>query len=258
MPDWLPVPASTYAGDIDGLILLITAIVGVWFVIAEGVLFYLIFRYRKRPGHKAAYVDGTKKRQIAWILVPCAAILAFDLVIDGASARVWDAMKLTNPKPDLTVRIEGRQWAWDLTNPGRDRVLGTKDDVRLLNELHVPVGEVVRFELKSNDTLHSLWIAELRLKQDAVPGRTFQGWFEATRPGEYGIMCAELCGVAHGLMKGKLFVHETKDYESWLSSAEAAQAAEAAATAQTVASTQQTVASTTPPATTPAATGGRP
>ena len=228
MPDWLPVQASTYAKDIDGLIVLITVIVGVWFVIAEAVLFYLIFRYRKRADRKASYVDGSRKRQIAWILVPCAAILACDLVIDAASGRVWDQMKQTNPVPDLMVRVEGRQWAWDLTNPGPDRILDTKDDVRLLNELHVPVGQVVRFELKSFDTLHSLWVPELRLKQDAVPGRTFQGWFEATRPGEYGILCAELCGVAHGLMKGTLIVHESKDYETWLRAAEAAQAGEAA------------------------------
>ncbi|HEU5310500.1 MAG TPA: cytochrome c oxidase subunit II [Candidatus Eisenbacteria bacterium] len=216
MPDWLPVPASTYAKDIDGLILLITVIVGIWFVIAEAVLFYLIFRYRRRAGVKPQYVDGSRKKQIAWILIPCAAILACDLVIDADSARVWDEVKQTNPKPDLTVRVDGRQWAWDLTNPGPDRVLDTKDDITLLNELHVPAGEVVRFELRSRDTLHSLWVPELRLKQDAVPGRTFRGWFEATRPGEYGILCAELCGVAHGIMKGKLIVHESGEYRSWL------------------------------------------
>jgi cytochrome c oxidase subunit 2 len=229
MPDWLPVAASTYAKDIDDLILFITVIVGVWFVIAEAVLFYLIFRYRRRPGRKPEYVDGSRKKQIAWILVPCAAILAFDLVIDGASARVWEEMKQTNPKPDMTVRVDARQWAWDLTNPGPDRVLDTADDITLLNELHVPLGQVVRFELRSRDTLHSLWVPELRLKQDAVPGRTFRGWFEATRPGEYGILCAELCGVAHGVMKGKLIVHESGAYQSWLASAAAPAAAPAGA-----------------------------
>lgn len=228
MPDWLPIPASTYAKDIDGLMLLITVIVGIWFVIAEAVLFYLIFRYRRRAGVKPEYVDGSRKKQVAWILIPCAAILACDLVIDAASARVWDEMKLTNPKPDMTVRVDGRQWAWDLTNPGPDRVLDTKDDITLLNELHVPAGEVVRFELRSRDTLHSLWVPELRLKQDAVPGRTFRGWFEATRPGEYGILCAELCGVAHGIMKGKLIVHEPGEYESWLRAATTTQAPAAA------------------------------
>ena len=231
MPDWLPIAASTYADDIDGLILLITVIVGIWFVIAEAVLFYLIFRYRRRKDRKPEYVDGSRRKQVAWILVPCVAILACDLVIDAASARVWDTMKQTNPKPDMTVRVDGRQWAWDLTNPGPDRVLDTADDVKLMNELHVPAGEVVRFELRSLDTLHSLWVPELRLKQDAVPGRTFQGWFEATKPGEYGILCAELCGVAHGVMKGKLIVHESGDYQAWLRSAQAAAATSATATA---------------------------
>jgi cytochrome c oxidase subunit 2 len=61
MPDWLPVPASTYAKDIDGLILFITVIVGIWFVIAQAVLFYLIFRYRRRPGVKPETAPGRSR-----------------------------------------------------------------------------------------------------------------------------------------------------------------------------------------------------
>ena len=216
MFEWLPRSASTYAHDIDGLMGLITAIVGVWFLLAEAVLLYLIFRYRKRPGRPAAYVTGDKRRQIAWILVPCAAILACDLVIDGASARVWDTMKLTEPKAGLNVRIQGQQWAWIFTHPGPDGVLDTPDDVVAMNELHVPVHTVVRFGLKSNDTLHSLWVPELRLKQDAVPGRTIYGWFEATKAGSYGVLCAELCGAAHGLMRGTLTVEEPDAYRTWI------------------------------------------
>jgi cytochrome c oxidase subunit 2 len=216
VPDWLPVAASTFASEIDRLIVLITVIVGVWFVAAEAVLFYLIFRYRRREGHKAEYVAGSTRAQMAWVLVPCAAILCFDLVIDSASTRVWDFAKQTHPRPELTVRVQGRQWAWIMTHPGPDGLLDTPDDIVALNELHVPTQTVVRFELKSIDTLHSLWIPELRLKQDAVPGRTFRGWVQATRPGQYPVLCAELCGAAHGLMKGMLFVHPPEEYRKWL------------------------------------------
>lgn len=219
---WLPQAASTYARDIDGLIWMITAIVGVWFLVAEAVLLFFVVKYRKRTGRPASYVTGDRRKQIAWILVPCAAILACDLIIDGASAHVWDKMKMTEPKADLTVRIQGQQWAWIFTHPGPDGRLDTPDDVVAMNDVHVPVNKVVRFELRSNDTLHSLWIPELRLKQDAVPGRTIYGWFQGTKAGAYGVLCAELCGAAHGMMRGTLTVDEPDAYRAWLAGTAAA------------------------------------
>lgn len=236
MGHWLPIPASTYAGSIDHLIGLITAIVGVWFLIAEGILVWFIFRYRRRADRPAAYVKGDRKRQTAWILIPCVAILGFDLFIDYSSARVWEEMKQTQPRHDLLIRIEGRQWSWTLTHPGADGRLDTADDIVAMNEIHVPQGSVVRFELRSADTLHSLWIPELRLKQDAVPGRTFTGWFEATRPGTYGVLCAELCGVAHGMMRGTMTVLSPEEYRTWLAEAAAAAAAPASVPAAAPAS----------------------
>ncbi len=216
MAHWLPVAASTFAPEVDRLILFITVIVGVWFVAAEAVLFYLIFRYRRRKGRGAEYVAGSSRAQMAWVLVPCVAILCFDLAIDSASGRVWDFVKQTHPRAELTIRVQARQWAWIMTHPGPDGVLDTADDIVTLNEIHVPANAVVQFELKSMDTLHSLWVPEFRLKQDAVPGRTFRGWFQATRPGQYPVLCAQLCGTAHGLMKGMVLVDPPGDYQSWL------------------------------------------
>lgn len=216
MAYWLPVAASTFARPIDHLILFITLVVGVWFVVAEAVLFYLIFKYRRRKDRGAAYVAGSSRKQMAWVLVPCAAILCFDLAIDSASGRVWDFVKQTHPRAELTIRVQGRQWAWIMTHPGPDGVLDTADDIVALNEIHVPANAVVQFELKSADTLHSLWVPEFRLKQDAVPGRTFRGWFQATRPGQYPVLCAQLCGTAHGLMKGMIVVNSPDDYQNWL------------------------------------------
>lgn len=230
MDFWLPQAASTYARDIDGLIWMITAIVGVWFLVAEAVLVFLIVKYRKRAGNEPAYVAGDKRRQIAWILVPCAAILVCDLLIDGASAHVWEKMKETAPAPGLTIRIQGQQWAWVFTHPGPDGALDTPDDIVKLNEVHVPVHTVVRFALQSNDVLHSLWVPQLRLKQDVVPGRTIYGWFEGTKSGTYPVLCAQLCGTAHGIMRGTLTVDEPDAYRSWLA-AEIASASPAVAAA---------------------------
>lgn len=218
MEHFLPVAASTFAGPMDRLMTLIMVITGVWFIAAEAVLFYLIFKYRRRPGRPASYVAGSTRGQMAWVLLPCVAILGFDFWIEGASAPVWDMIKLHRPPHEMVVRIDGRQWAWETTNPGPDGKLDTPDDITATNELHVPVNEVVQFELRSKDVLHSLWIPELRLKQDIVPGRTILGWFEATRPGQYGILCAQLCGVAHGLMHGTLYVDTPEGYRQYLAS----------------------------------------
>jgi cytochrome c oxidase subunit 2 len=219
MNRWLPVPASSYAGDIDGIMILISVIVGVWLVIAEVCLIHFTLRFRRRDGERAAYLPGNTGRTMAWVLVPVGLVLACDFVIEAASGPVWDKIKVHMPKSDAAVRIVSRQWSWEFDYPGPDGALGTPDDVVAMNELHVPAGAIVEFDLRSNDTLHSLWIPALRLKQDAVPGRKFRGWFQATRPGTYDILCAQLCGAAHTAMKGTLYVDSPGDYQRWLASA---------------------------------------
>ena len=216
MAFWLPVAASTFAPPIDHLILFITVVVGVWFVAAEAVLFYLIFKYRRRKDRGAEYVAGSKRAQMAWVLVPCVAILCFDLAIDSASGRVWDFVKQTHPRADLTIRVQARQWAWIMTHPGPDGVLDTADDIVSLNEIHVPANAVVQFELKSNDTLHSLWVPEFRLKQDAVPGRTFRVGLRQRGQANIRFFAPNCAVPPTRLMKGMIFVNSPADYEAWL------------------------------------------
>lgn len=227
MGSWFPEAASSYAADVDRLILLITVIVGVWFVAAQILLVAFVVRYRRRAGRKAAYLPATSLRTMSFVLLPCAVILALDLVIDGLSAPVWDHIKLELPPHDEQVRIQGEQWAWRFTYPGADGELDTPDDVEILNEMHVPLDRVVLFELRAKDVLHSLWIPELRLKQDAVPGRVIRGWFTPTREGSYEVICAEICGFAHTMMKGTLIVESEPSFRSWLESRSAEAAARA-------------------------------
>jgi cytochrome c oxidase subunit 2 len=219
MPHWLPPNASTYGGQMDHLLLFITVIVGAWLLLAEAILFYFVFRYRRRKGQQAAYVPGNKRSQIAWVLVPCAVILCFDIAIDGAGSPVWRTIKENMPPPKLHIRVEGRQWAWQFIHPGPDGKLDTPDDISTMNEVHVPVHAVVRLDLESKDTVHSFWVPEFRLKQDVVPGRTIGAWFEATRPGAYSVLCAQLCGTAHGLMRGIVYVDDPSAYRAWLRAA---------------------------------------
>lgn len=219
MTHWFPENVSTYGGRVDGVIQLVFWIVGIWFVVVLGLLLYFAVRYRRARHPQAAYVPARSWRAMAFVLVPCAVVLGLDLVIEMASSRAWDHIKVDMPPADLTLRVIGKQYVWMIVHPGPDGVLDTADDITELNALHVPAGEVVHFELQSADVIHSFFLPNLRLKQDAVPGRTVRGWFEATRPGSYQLVCAELCGLGHTNMRGRLEVHTRADYEKWMATA---------------------------------------
>ena len=171
----LPRAAASYAGDIDFLITFITVIVGAWFIASEALLLYLCLRFRRKPGVRAAYLPANSWRAMLFVLIPCATILGFDLVIDARGATVWEAVKERLPDADVTLRVTGEQWAWRFTYPGADGQLDTPDDIDVVNELHLPVDRTVVFDLNAIDTLHSFFIPELRFKQYVIPGRTLQG-----------------------------------------------------------------------------------
>ena len=87
---------------------------------------------------------------------------------------------------------------------------------REINELHVPVGRAVKLTLASQDVVHSFYIPAFRVKQDAIPGQYRTMWFEASKPGEYHLFCAEYCGTNHSHMIGRIVVMEDIDYQKWL------------------------------------------
>ena len=216
LQDLLPTDVSTFGGDIDHVFWLIFWIVGIWFVAAEGVLLYSIIRHRKRAGVSALYLRGNTARQLAWVLVPALVVLGLDLGIDRAGASVWERVKGTAPAGNVVVRITAKQFNWNFTYPGPDGKFGTADDVMAENDLHVPVGKVVRFELQSEDVIHSFFVPDMRLKQDVVPGRTIRGWFQATKAGTYEIACSELCGFGHYSMHGNVIVQTPAEYAGWV------------------------------------------
>ena len=106
-----------------------------------------------------------------------------------------------------------------MTYPGPDGQLGTDDDLTLENQLHVPVNKVVHVKLTSEDVIHSFFLPNMRVKQDALPGRTIDVWFDATKVGKYEIPCAELCGFGHSGMLGYLNVHTDDAYAKWVEEA---------------------------------------
>jgi cytochrome c oxidase subunit 2 len=213
---WFPENISTFGGDIDWMFALIYYVVGFWFLLTEGVLLYFVFRYRRRPGQAATYVRGDRFSELAWVLVPVVIVLALDLGIDAAGGPVWARIKEQQPPGGVDVLVTGKQFNWNFTYPGPDNTFGTADDLNIENELHVPVGQNVHVTLQSKDVIHSFFLPNVRLKQDVLPGRTIKGWFNATKPGRYEIACAELCGFGHYNMRGFLIVHDTAEYQQWV------------------------------------------
>lgn len=210
--------ASTYAADIDGIISLITWLVGFWFIVAEVVLIGLVVAFRKREGKKGAYITGETRSQLRWITVPLVLIIACDVWIALADGAVWTKIKQDLPAADATVRVIGQQWAWTFVHPGPDGLLDTADDDPIVGELHVEVGKVYHFKLESRDVLHSFSVPVFRLKQDAIPGRIITGWFEATMTGSYDIQCAEICGVGHGYMPARIVIETPEQHAAWMAS----------------------------------------
>jgi cytochrome c oxidase subunit 2 len=219
----LPENVSTFGASIDFYFLLILAITGIVFVAVEVLLVLFIIRYRRRPGRTATYSHGNLRLEYIWTGATAVIVIAIALATRGLWMDIKDPARF--PAPDLALDVTAKQFEWEVRYPGPDGLLGTADDVVRRNQMHVPVGANVVFTLRSEDVIHSFYVPQLRLKQDAVPGMEIPAWFQATTAGEYPIGCAELCGMGHYRMAGTLFVLERAEFDRWLADQYAAAAA---------------------------------
>ena len=219
--NWLaqyPAQISTYAQDIDFTIALIAVIVGFWALLTYALFFWLIVRFRARPGVRAGYLTGDERQPKKFISTAHMLVLVCDVFIVAAAVRVWVDVKQTLPEEPATqtVRVIGQQWAWKFVHPGPDGVLDTADDIRSVDELRIEVNRPYIYELTSLDVLHDFSVPVFRLKQDAIPGRVITGWFRAKRTGAFDIQCAEMCGIGHGLMPGRVVIETPAAHAAWM------------------------------------------
>ena len=247
---WLPKNIASYGADIDHLFYLILVATGFFFIVTQGTLVYCMLRFNAKEGVKAMNIHGNTKLEIIWTAIP-AIILIY---IGFAQTPTWAKMKYieidtwfpvrykgNNIESDLHVTVLGRQWEWRMRYPQGNipadpqawADLGNLHDLHVVNELHVWKDAKVKIHLKTQDVIHSFFMPNLRLKQDALPGKIMPMVFspieanvrynpttkmieELNPSSTWEIACAELCGGNHYRMRGKLFVHETKqDYERW-------------------------------------------
>ena len=199
----LPEQASQHARDVDGLhyfIVLTTLLVGL--AIFATTIWFLV-RYRRRgEGEATPEVQPTRWHEAVFVGVP----LSFFLLWFAIGFPQY--VDLTRPPPGaMDVFVQGKQWMWKFAYAGGPSSL----DV-----LRVPAGRPVRLLITSRDVIHSFFVPALRLKQDALPGRYTETWFDADRPGRYQIFCAEYCGLSHSGMLAELVVMPASEFDDWL------------------------------------------
>ncbi len=210
---WLPRDVSVHGHTVDHLFWFILILTGVVFVATEGVLFWFMWRYDGANNRdRVKFTHGDHHLEVIWTILPAATLL----FIAVYQMNAWADTKMRKPAMDPTVEVTARQFEWRLRYPGKDGVIGTRDDIHHVNDLHVPVNTEILIDLKSMDVLHSFFLPHLRVKQDAVPGMKIPVWFRATEEGAYDLVCAELCGWGHYKMKGRLTVQSQADFDRWM------------------------------------------
>jgi cytochrome c oxidase subunit 2 len=177
------------------------------FVFVEAVLVYTIIKYRKRPGGPVAkQIHGHAALEITWTVIPAVILV----LIAVPTVKTIFETQAPAPAGSLKVEVIGHQWWWEFRYPE----LG----ITTANELYVPVGRTVAFELRTVDVLHSFWIPQMGGKRDLITNKSNFMWF--TPNADLGTQawngfCVEYCGDSHANMKFRLFTVQPAEFESW-------------------------------------------
>jgi cytochrome c oxidase subunit II len=234
---WLP-PLKSDRIAIDHALAITLVVTGLVFIVTNLLLAWFGYAYQDAPGAKAAYWHDSPRLEMTWTLVT-AGILAIFLF---NALSLWAKVTAPPPADAVLIEVTGQQFAWNVRYPGKDGVLGktdhlqasqdnpiglvkddpaAKDDLPLLNQLYLPKDRPVRVQVRSMDVIHSFFLPNFRVKQDAMPGMTIDIWFTPKETGDFEIACAEHCGLGHYRMRGQVHVVPAADLEKAV--AEAAQ-----------------------------------
>ena len=197
-----PRSASTVADRIDALYLFEVAVATFFTLLICGLILYMGVRYRRTSTAERSNPPTSKWLELIWAVVPFCLVM----VMFVWGARVYFDIK-TMPEDALRIEVVAKQWMWKLQHT---------EGKREINELHIPVGRAVRLRMISDDVIHSFYVPAFRTKQDVLPGRYTETWFEATRTGTFHLFCAEYCGTEHAQMIGRVVVMEPRAYAGWL------------------------------------------
>jgi cytochrome c oxidase subunit 2 len=207
-PNTTLVPHSDLGREIDFLwdrLLLLGTIV---FVLVEGILIYIVFRYRRRENQPAPpQTHGSTKLEITWTLIP-AVILVFIAVPTVRTIFITQAQAAPG---SLNIEVTGHQWWWEFRYP--------EYGVTTANEIYIPAGRTVNFRLRSADVIHSFWTPQLGGKRDVVTNRTNYLWYtpdSSTAGNVWNGFCVEYCGASHANMRFRVFTVTSEQFASWV------------------------------------------
>ena len=230
---WLPRSFSDAGDTIDQLfngIHLLSAVILTGTVLTIAWALWK-FDHRRNDNAKARYFTHNTKLEIVWTIIP-AFILVFLAFFQMKS---WTENKMDRPTMTVAgqsvpvppmVMVKAKRFGWEFYYAGDDGIVETQDDIFIENLLVLPVGEDIVLQMESRDVIHSFYVPELRLKQDIVPGMTQFAWFNSREAGDIEIMCTELCGWGHYIMKSDLRLVDRSTFDQWLAEQKSANAPE--------------------------------
>ena len=232
----LPIQAAAHAAEIDEMIVLIHWLMAVLFVGWGAFYVYTLIRFRASANPKASYT-GVTSHTSSYLEIGVAVIEAVLLI--GFAIPAW-AHRVNDIPPEgesTVLHMIGKQFEWHSHYPGPDGRFGRRDislitptnaigldrsdpngadDIVSINQMNLPVDKPVIVYLSSQDVIHSMGIAEMRVKQDAVPGIQIPVWWVPNELGQFEVNCSQLCGLGHYRMRGFVTVMEQADYDAWL------------------------------------------
>lgn len=198
--------ASNHAADIDFLFKFMSVAAVAVFLIVQGFLLTFALKYRRRPGQSVdtlgSDIHGNTRLEIIWSVIPA----IFVIVLTVMSIKVYNDI-IASHKGAYVVNVTASQFQWACEHPAYK--------ISESNTCHMPANEQITLNLHATDVIHSFWVPEFRIKQDAVPGYPTAMHFIATRVGEYRLICSEFCGYGHSAMYAKLFVMKPADFVTW-------------------------------------------
>ncbi|MFT4862682.1 MAG: cytochrome c oxidase subunit 2 [Pseudohongiellaceae bacterium] len=231
-PWWFTDIAADW-GSIDFTINVTFWVTGFVFITVNLFLAYCVYKFRQKDGHKAVYEPENHKLEV-WL----SGITTVGVVLMLAPGLFVWASFVTVPEDATEYEVMGQQWQWAFRYPGADGQLGYaetalvtqsnpfgvnledprgQDDIIVVDPvMHLPIGKPVKALLRSNDVLHNYTVPQFRVKMDLVPGLISFLWFEPSKEGRYDILCQELCGIGHFVMRGSIVIESEQEYEAWL------------------------------------------
>jgi cytochrome c oxidase subunit II len=174
------------------------------FVVVEGLLVYSVLRFRQRSEDAIpSQIHGNTRIEIAWTIAPALILLVIAVLTFRTQAIISE-----QPANAMPIKVIGHQWWWEFQYPNEKIVTA--------NEVYVPVGQSVQFQMTGADVIHAPWMPKLAGKTDAIPGHTNYISFKAEREGIYRGLCAEFCGEQHAVMRFRVVAVSQEVYNQWV------------------------------------------